>query len=341
VPWFILFLASFPGTHMPINKATTVPNLTSPATLKATETQRSWSAGTKKNVSDSGFVQGRQPAKAAVPPTQKGPYEVQEISTTIQRNGRSIPVVAEVPKGLVGKAPTMLFVPGFMIDSKAYEQTTKYLASHGVVVLRVQPPGGIFDSNHEEMSLDVSAAVDWATSSTGPLSASVDGDHIGITGHSLGGKLAVMTAVRDPRIKALFAIDPVNAREPDIVKGGLQNLTIPIGLVGETTDSSRFLAPAAAPSKANFQTFFSGSLKASSVSEWTIAGADHFDFVDDGGGAMAALASNGGTAETADVLQATRSLLVAFVKQNLGGENMGRYLKDDLPQAVTLRERHR
>jgi pimeloyl-ACP methyl ester carboxylesterase len=279
------------------------------------------------------------PASTAVSPSSKGPYEVEEIRTTLVRNGRSIPVVAEVPKG-ASPMPAMVFLPGFKIDSQSYAQTTKYLASHGFVVIRADPPGGLLSANHEEMSLDASAAIDWAADAKGQLQGKVDITKIGVAGHSMGGKLATMTAIRDSRVKALFAIDPVNLRDPDVVGSSIKDLKVPFGLVGETTDAvGPFLRPAVAPKEANYQTFFEGSNNAPWVKEWTLEGADHFDFVDDGGGALAALTSNGGSADSDKVLQTTRSLLTAFARQHLKGEDMSSFFREKMPVDVSTRNR--
>jgi pimeloyl-ACP methyl ester carboxylesterase len=267
----------------------------------------------------------RPTSTVPLPPDRAGPFSIDEVRTTLTRNGRTIRVTAEVPRGLQ-HTPTVLFLPGFKLDSASYQGTTKHLASHGFTVVRVDPDDDIGDWDHREMTNDALAALNWATAADGPLAKKVDANAIGIAGHSLGGKLATMAALKDPRIKAVFAIDPVNQRDPDLFTPGAESidrLAVPFGLVGQTVDTrGGLLRPAATPEGRNFQAFFDRAT--SSPGRWavTLPGADHFDFTDDRT-SLEGFASNGGTARREDVVQATRTLATTFFRDALKKETLG------------------
>jgi pimeloyl-ACP methyl ester carboxylesterase len=245
---------------------------------------------------------------------------VEEKVETLKRGNRDIPVVAELPKDL-NNAPAVLFLPGFKLDSKLYDDTTKFLASHGFAVVRVDPDDDVFQWDHTEMSLDAVEALEWMTSEA--LEGRVNKDSIGIAGHSLGGKLAAMVTASDRRIKAFFAIDPVNQRKPDVFANGeIGNITVPLGIIGQTVDQEGgLLKPAATPKGWNFQAFYERATNARDVFAVTIPNADHFDFVDEDT-FLEALASKKGTAERTDVLALTQTLLTAFFRKHLTGETI-------------------
>jgi predicted dienelactone hydrolase len=282
---------------------------------------------------------GSQPTSRAAaraagmePPNRPGSFAIErELTTTVQRNGRDIRVVVEIPEK-VKNAPVVLFLPGFKLDAEQYDKTTKYLASHGFVVARVDPDDDFLDWDHQEMSLDASAALDWLTS-TGELSGRINPKAVGIAGHSLGGKLATMTALRDERIKGVFAIDPVNQRKPDVLAPGqIDNLKVPLGIVGQTTDIKKgLLRPATTPEGANFQAFFEKS-KGPNCFALTIPNADHFDFTDEKS-MLEYVATHGGTAEREDVLQVMRTALTGFFRQHLKNEpvDLRQHLPADAP----------
>lgn len=208
--------------------------------------------------------------------------------------GRNVQIVAHRPTNASGPRPMLVFSPGFQFPSKSYEALAQRLASHGFVVLRVDNPiNNLLQTDHVTMASDLSKVIDWALASGSPVASMVDAGRIAVFGHSLGGKLSAMVAHTDPRISAAFLIDPVNGGSPlsgyssslpDIVPDDTGDLVIPVGLLGETTDTKGSIfgvAPACAPADQNYQTFFDSAGASPWVTEWTVAGADHLDFIYD------------------------------------------------------------
>jgi pimeloyl-ACP methyl ester carboxylesterase len=241
----------------------------------------------------------------------------------LERDGRSIRLIVDVPVGCED-APAVVFLPGFKIDAGRYAETGRYLASHGFVVARAGLEGTIFSADHGEMARDASRILDWLGSeeSVGQIPGRVDPSAMGIAGHSLGGKLATMAAIADPRIKGVFAIDPVNQRPPDLLGPGgpIEQLTVPLGLIGQTRDTRRGAAPkVVTPEGANYTAFLDRAVNAKSAFAVTIRGADHFGFLDQW--APIELATPGRfTQNRPQVLQETRTLMTSFFRLHLKGE---------------------
>jgi pimeloyl-ACP methyl ester carboxylesterase len=277
-------------------------------------------------------------------PAAPGTFEVRTSRTSILRAGRTTPVQVHVPAVPAGTAPLIVMMPGFQATHAGYTGTALYLAAHGYVVLQADPeaPFSLTGVDHLAMTMDVMAVIDWALGPEGP--AEIDADRIGVTGHSLGGKIATMTAAADPRVDALFGIDPVDGggptgvsdTRPDIVPSQVTGLTVPVGFVGETADS----APgtfSCAPGDQNYARFYEAATTATWAAEWTVEGANHVSFLDSGGGSFCQPA----TAPRNVVLATTRTLATAFFGLHLRGDaTLAPWLTGPrLPAGVVLRNR--
>ena len=246
-------------------------------------------------------------------PNLPGPFAV----TTQVGMAGDTPISACVPSGV--RAPLVLFAPGFMLASRFYEPTCQRLASHGFVVVRADPPSG-FTTQHTAMRDSLIGVLDWALSDA-PFAAQVDPGRILVSGHSLGGKLATMVAAQDPRVTALFAIDPVDGGfgAPDVVPSLARGLTIPVGFAGETTNGSGGFMPCA-PAAENFQQFYRATTSAPWAAQWDFIGADHMDFVADPTGCSFCGICPAGTADPATVVEGMHTLFVAFARRHLNDE---------------------
>jgi len=201
------------------------------------------------------------------------------------------------------------------------------------------------------MAADIQSVIDWALDPQNMLSGSIDSANIGVFGHSLGGKIATMAAFADTRITALLGIDPVNAGgptgfstgRPDILPGQIAMQTIPVGILGETTDDGLmggFMA--CAPDAGNFKRFYDAATTTNWIAEWDFVYADHMDFVEDSCGFICN-ACRSGTANKPDVLAATQTLSVAFFRRHLKAETaMESWLTGaNIPSATTITHRSR
>lgn len=271
------------------------------------------------------------PDPTGVDPGAPGSWALLEtFEDDVVREGRTIPVAAHLPAKEGELSPLVVFTPGFQLESWRYEALAEFVAGHGFVVVRAQPPGGFLDISHVAMSEDISAVIDWALAADGPLANHVDPDGGIVTmGHSLGGKVSTMTAYSDARVTGLFAIDPVNggnpitgytADLPDILPEQVQGQAIPMGFVGETVNASGGFQPCA-PGDQNFQTFYAAAEGSGAwVTSWDIEGADHMDFVSDVSGCLFCGQCGEGSADEGEVQAITRTLAVAFLRRHVLGE---------------------
>jgi hypothetical protein len=67
----------------------------------------------------------------------------------------------------------------------------------------------------------------------------VDGDHIGLAGHSYGAQAALLAGEHlHKRIKGVFGLDPVDLPVGPQARDNLASIGVPVVFLGETTDSS-------------------------------------------------------------------------------------------------------
>jgi hypothetical protein len=294
---------------------------------------------------------GYDTSSPAIAPNQPGPWTIALVTASVTRGDRTIPVVAHVPQRADGQAsPLVIFLPGFQAKAVWYVSSIDRLASHGFVVVAADPPASLFSVSHLAMAEDVTAVLDWALAANGPLAGLVDPARVGVSGHSLGGKVATMAAFADARVTALLALDPVNGGNPvtgysdalpDIVPDQVATLTIPVGFLGETPSSvgKSAFSPACSPTDQNFQTFFAAATLAPWRAAWDLLGAGHMDFVDpDSACGVACTLCVRGDADQAAVLAATQTLLVAFYRRHFYAETgLEAWLTGaDLPAGVAV-----
>lgn len=258
-------------------------------------------------------------------PAETGPYAVSslEAQVSVAATGNTFNTRAYYPTGgpSSGPYPVVLFGHGFQLAVSRYLSYGQHLASHGYVVVMPDFPAGFTGFTHVEGADDMLGALDWALAhaTLGPLS---DDTKIGTTGHSLGGKLAFLTAKRDTRIVAAIGLDPVdtqpfgcNATNCPDVSSAMPN--IPMAVLGETLDGTGSFGQACAPTADNYVTFYNGA--ASPALEVTVLGADHMSFLDNEQNCTPCFACKDGTADSADVTALSRAFVTAFFQRRLRG----------------------
>lgn len=214
------------------------------------------------------------------------------------------------------KAPIIVFAHGFQLPASQYEKPLKHLASHGYVTLTADyhaSIGGGDDNATQASSLLL--GIDWAKDDA-KVGPHADVTRVGMSGHSLGGKLALLAATQDERVKAALVLDPVDGNGVDVAEL-LPDLHIPTGFLGETLDSSAGIGgQACAPKNSNFETFYA---KANSPSlRVTIDGASHMSFIDDiASCGLTCSVCKKATASADDVAKLSRGFLVAFFERHL------------------------
>ncbi|MCY1012456.1 alpha/beta fold hydrolase [Nannocystis pusilla] len=179
---------------------------------------------------------------------------IDELADEMDVDGVAIGVTAYYPTGgpEAGPYPVVTLAHGFNLPPTQYTSYATRLASHGYVVLNVDHAGYIFGTvDHVANAKQVLAALDWAAEH--PVLGDIsDVSNVGATGHSLGGKISVLAAMYDARVKASLTLDPVDGANmcpnmqacPDA--SAMLPIAIPLGFLGETLDTAGFMACAPA-----------------------------------------------------------------------------------------------
>jgi len=257
-------------------------------------------------------------------PNLPGPYTADSLEGTfaVGATGHSVKMRAVFPKSgpEKGPYPVVLVGHGFQTAISQYESYLQRLASFGYVAVAPDYPAPFLGNKHTDNAKDLAAGLDWVAQQA-TLKALADVDNAGATGHSLGGKVSVLAASFDKRIKASITLDPVDSSIfcsamdcPDA--SDTLPLAIPMGFLGETLDATpaSAFAPACAPAADNFTTFFA---KASAPSlSVDVLGASHLSFVDNPLSGLCKMP----TAKNSDVLALSQAMVVAFYERHLKGK---------------------
>lgn len=266
----------------------------------------------------------------ATDPQLAGPLGSQTSSTTISTGGESLDLEIFVPTG-AGPYPVVVFHHGFQLSPSDFTSYGEHLASHGYVVVMPEMPGSAFNPTpHSELSQLLLGVVDWVEDDivNGSLIGSRgDASRLGLAGHSLGGKVSLLSAANDSRPDAVFGIDPVDSvppfqsegpNYPSVTPERMSDISVPIVLLGETVDSAGSFQNCA-PADQNFQQYYSAS--ESPALEIEIVGADHMDFLDNPNCGLVCSACGPGAADAAEVRSATQGYMTAFFDVVLKGED--------------------
>ena len=220
-------------------------------------------------------------------------------------------------------APAVVLAPGFQLDGSAFASYARHLASHGVAVLVPTFGDSLFSAiSHSTLADAVVAMV--ASLAADPR---FDPTRLGAGGHSRGGKVALLAATRDDRIRASFNLDPVDsvgpfstpsAENPSVTPELMADLAIPLGLVGSTRGAEAAFpgSPACAPASDNYAAYATAASGVPFVAVPPASG--HNDFADPLP-ALLRLACKGGD-DPAAVRAAARTWMTAFYRVHLAGD---------------------
>jgi predicted dienelactone hydrolase len=228
-----------------------------------------------------------------------------------------------------GAHPLIIISPGFQLPRSQYTSYGERLASHGFVAIAQDFGGGLFPM-HTQLATQTKTVIDWALGGGGGLQSKLDAQKIGLAGHSLGGKISMLTTSMEPRVKVVVGWDPVDAGNPSVTPEKMSTIKVPVVLVGETTDTAGDFMPCA-PADNNFQQYYN-SLGSPAVS-LTLVKADHMDFLDNANCGFACDACKPGTADPTWVRNFTLRTTTAAFRRYLGGESaMDAYLTGTIVQ---------
>lgn len=255
-------------------------------------------------------------------PYSGGGLAIRRGTIPAREQGNNVPLLILAPD-TPGSYPVVVFQHGFVIRNEAYTELLSHLASHGFVVVAPQmyEPGLAALLGHPKAAEEALAAaqvLSWVSAGlAATLGYSPAISHLGLAGHSRGGKVAWLVLVADPsRIRAVAGIDPVDGRggpygnQARVVQGpfafSLPALVIGAGLGG-----------ACAPAGDNHERFYA----ASRPPAWhvLIPDAGHADMLDEATAITASRVCPGGPNRAA-VRRLIAGLLVAFFRASLQGD---------------------
>lgn len=245
-----------------------------------------------------------------------------------------IPLTIYLPGG-PGPYPVVVFHHGFQLGVELYASYGVHLASWGYVVVMPQMPGGLIGGpTHKELAGYMGKVLDWvtttATAPTGPLAGKADATRIALAGHSMGGKISMLTATADARVDAVFGIDPVDAvgsplpvspaDYPSVTPELMDRISVPFAVLGETTNAtcSGLLCQACAPAADNFHQYYEHAVHP--ALEIEVLGASHMSFLDDPACGTTCSACSAGTDDQATTRSLTRGAMTAFFNVVLRGD---------------------
>jgi dienelactone hydrolase len=249
---------------------------------------------------------------------EKGPYQIYKKDRDVKGTKVTVFAPSDGAAGIAaGKHPLVIVSPGFQVTRDKYADKTAHLASWGFVAISQSFGGGLM-ADHMAYAKQTSAIIDWALSDTSGLADVVDGDKIGVAGHSMGGKISMLAAALDARIGAVVGWDPVDSNWPgsgsavSVTPELMSRVKAKVAVLGETLDAAG--SPACAPASDNFHQYY---LHASSPAlEVTVVGADHMDWVE-GDGGLAGMFCRKGQADGAYVQMLTKRTTTAWLRRQL------------------------
>ncbi len=236
-----------------------------------------------------------------------GLYGVEAEGRVLPFPGGDVPMVVYRPVGTKAPAPAVVFLPGRFAPEEQYESYARLLASRGfVVVVR-----GRYSFFHPDVTLGREAIALEVWLSSQPF---VDPTRIGIAGHSMGGRDAIMAAANDTHFRAVVTIDPGGPNTPAVIEHFLGTLRAPLLIIGAEVAWRGWQI--CSPRATNYQHYFAGA-PAGTV-ELTLLGADHVQVMDDPD-AFGQVICRVGTADSRDVRAASRRATLQFFEEHLMG----------------------
>ncbi|WAK03822.1 hypothetical protein LZ558_08570 [Methylobacter sp. YRD-M1] len=239
--------------------------------------------------------------------------------------GESLEIALYKPTHPQTPAPAVVFLPGRMAPDDQYESYARALASRGFVVA-VRSWYSLFRSDLE-LAYDAKVIADWLVQAQG-----VNPRKIGIAGHSMGGKDAVLAAAQYGGFASVVAIDPDDNGNVSVVHGLLASLKTPLLLIG--AEVAWRASSVCAPLATNYQRFFERA-PAGTV-ELTLRDADHVQMLDEPDRFGYGICRSG-TADSRQVRITARRATVGFFLQHLRD---GPALPKPISSQATIRIAH-
>jgi dienelactone hydrolase len=176
------------------------------------------------------------PLRAATDPAANGPFPATRQTVSIpgtQNTTLTTDVYFPGTNGVVSPAasrcPVIVLGHGFSQSKDQHVNQGRQFATRGYLVLI---PNSNAASDHSRYADDLRKCIDWIEARDADTNSlflgRVRADRVGATGHSAGGLSAILAASRDPRIRAVSPMDPVDSG--DLGVAAVVNLAAPVAI---------------------------------------------------------------------------------------------------------------
>jgi pimeloyl-ACP methyl ester carboxylesterase len=248
-----------------------------------------------------------------------GPQQIISTRMMIDHQGEELPIALYQPANAPANSPAIVFLPGLMAPDDQYESYARALASRGFVVA-VRGWYSLFTTDIE-LAHDANVIADWLVSTQG-----VNPKKIGIAGHSMGGKDAMLAASRYGVFASVVAIDPDDNGKLSVAHGGLIALMrAPLLLIG--AEVAWQASSICAPKENNYQRFFEQA--SLGTVELTLKNADHVQMLDEPDSFGYGICRCG-TADSRQVrITARRATVGFFVQHLMNGPELAKPLQNN------------
>lgn len=275
-------------------------------------------AGADADVAD--HRDGAAPAKRY---DADGPEAFTTFNAALTNGASSFTEIVYVPSSVKPHAVVSLS-PGLQQTAAAYAPYAKRLASWGFVVLLRDDPGAFTQT--PTVAADLTYVVGtWLgqqnIDATSKLSGKVDLAHVGLAGHSRGGKASLLAAENGlkGKVTGWFGLDPIDASSGSAdpqARGAVGAIGIPTVYLGATVSG------ACSPAADNYEVLFAASTTPSV--EIKAIGAGHTELEDQASCVACGFCNPAGTADPKTVLAfAVRYTTAFFARELLGDASVG------------------
>jgi pimeloyl-ACP methyl ester carboxylesterase len=264
-----------------------------------------------------------------------GPYDTAHITFQFsdEATGRSVDVLAVFPSDdgatvspAVGPCPFVVFSHGFLLHGDQYMSYAVRLASYGMIVALPTYKESIVNVDHRALALDLVSVLDQFATMDDDVSSlfyqKLDMNRVGLSGHSLGGKISLLAAVNDARIGACALLDPVDSapfgghdedpvKFPSVTPELMPDIRIPLLLIGAEFGGKPVVVLGCAPPEDNYQQYYEHAN--SPAIEVTQLGAGHLQYVDGPVAEPFEWACAPGTADPQQVREAAIAYVTAYL----------------------------
>lgn len=174
---------------------------------------------------------------AATDPAARGPFTPARVAQSIPGTaGATLNTDVYFPRNATGgvdavasPCPVIVLGHGFSQSKDQHVNQGLHFASRGFIALI---PNFNAPSDHSRNADDLRQCLDWILARHADAGSiffqKVRPDRLGATGHSAGGLSAIVAAGRDPRIRALAPMDPVD--NGGLGVNALTNVTVPVAI---------------------------------------------------------------------------------------------------------------